>query len=175
MIIVHCLGARISLECLFEGTKDQFVVVALAKFCGDDPIAVQIDDGTEVDFPLVGLKFGDVGAPLFVDFCCREVPIEEILCRLFGVYFFVDVPFFPCYGFDAHQFHPTVHALVIVRCPVFPAKGQGHLAISINSVGFFVNGHHSLAKFLILLLLSTMVSLQILIMGLSRYSGDSAK
>ncbi|XOQ26517.1 MAG: hypothetical protein ACFWTM_09435 [Mitsuokella multacida] len=72
-----------------KGIKDQGIVIVVAKHECHNAMAVEIKDGTQIEFVQIFsvsiLKLRDIGQPLFLWGICMKITVENIFCRIFWV------------------------------------------------------------------------------------------
>ena len=74
---------RVCLYCTVKGLKNQWIIIPVTDYIGNDTAVVEVQNGAEIDLvylnPLIPLEFCYICEPLFVGFVRMKIPVQQIL------------------------------------------------------------------------------------------------
>jgi hypothetical protein len=149
-----------------EGVKYELVVVAPAHGERDDTLIFEVENGAQIHFCVISIpEFRDIGQPLLIKLCSREITVQNVLRRDFRRGTQVLRAFSADDSFQAYQMGKTVYTLVIVAGLVSGVQFIGKSPIPICSVEFSVKITELVKQNLVLTLAGTLAAVEPLVVG----------
>ena len=74
---------RVCLYCTVKGLKNQWIIIPVTDYIGNDTAVVEVQNGAEIDLvhrnPLIPLEFCHICEPLFIGLIRTKIPVQQIL------------------------------------------------------------------------------------------------